>query len=148
MTASIVQRLYELQDRQGHLDPEVVVADAADAGSPLHGCFQWDDGVAAHAYRIDQARSLIRSVQYDLVVYAREITTVQYVRNPAVGARERGYINARNVPAAGLSEDVMQAEIDRVLALYDRGLKIAMSLGLRDEYYAAVRAGIRKNPAG
>lgn len=37
-----------------------VVREAANAASPLHSHFQWDDGVAAAQYRLWQARQLIR----------------------------------------------------------------------------------------
>ena len=30
--------------------------------APLHGAFEWDDGVAAEKYREDQARAIIRSL--------------------------------------------------------------------------------------
>lgn len=44
----------------GLLDPEVVVAAAADPRSPLHSRFQWDNTKAAHQYRLWQAQALIR----------------------------------------------------------------------------------------
>lgn len=44
----------------GILLPERVVAEAADASSPLHSKFTWDDTEAAHNYRLWEARQLIR----------------------------------------------------------------------------------------
>lgn len=46
----------------GRLTPELVVSDASDAHSPLHLAFEWNDQAAASAYRMDQARYLLRSV--------------------------------------------------------------------------------------
>jgi hypothetical protein len=47
----------------GELHPQAVVADARNAKSPLHLHFEWDDRKAAEAYRVDQARALIRSIR-------------------------------------------------------------------------------------
>ncbi|GIW89962.1 MAG: hypothetical protein KatS3mg109_1339 [Pirellulaceae bacterium] len=46
----------------GRLLPEHVVEAARDPASPLHSHFTWDDGEAAHRYRLWQARQLIRAV--------------------------------------------------------------------------------------
>lgn len=46
----------------GLLRPADVVAAARDPKSPLHSHFEWDDGAAAEAYRLWQARQLIRAV--------------------------------------------------------------------------------------
>ena len=37
-----------------------VVREAADPRSPLHDYFQWEDTVAAHQWRLQQARQLVR----------------------------------------------------------------------------------------
>lgn len=46
----------------GHVTPAAVVAAARAKGSPLHQFFEWDNRKAADAWRLDQARSLIRVV--------------------------------------------------------------------------------------
>lgn len=46
----------------GDLQPEYVVAESKEAGALLHACFQWDDTLAAEAYRREQARQLIKNV--------------------------------------------------------------------------------------
>ncbi len=49
---------------RGRLSPRRVVEWARQhRASALHGCFQWDDGKAAEAYRVWQARELIVSVE-------------------------------------------------------------------------------------
>lgn len=61
-----LQRIAEANG--GVLRPEVVVSEARPADSPLHRHFQWDDDKAADAYRIHQARQLIRvAVAYSQV---------------------------------------------------------------------------------
>lgn len=44
----------------GIIRPDDVVAAAQDEGSALHSWFEWDDGEAAHNYRLEQARKLLR----------------------------------------------------------------------------------------
>lgn len=46
----------------GLLRASDVVMEAANAASPLHKYFEWDDGAAADLYRLQQARQLIRVV--------------------------------------------------------------------------------------
>ena len=47
----------------GRLESELVVEAAQDEANPLHTAFEWDNAVAADAYRLDQARYLIRSIE-------------------------------------------------------------------------------------
>jgi hypothetical protein len=63
---NIKQELLRIADQHGGmLRAEDVVHDAERGESPLHDCFQWNNSVAAHQFRLMQARSLIRvSVEY------------------------------------------------------------------------------------
>lgn len=49
-------------ERRGLLRPEDVVEFASDPDTALHSRFQWDDEKAGHAYRLWQARQLIKVV--------------------------------------------------------------------------------------
>lgn len=44
----------------GILRPETVVRYASNPDSSLHSCFTWDDTAAAHQWRLNQARQLIK----------------------------------------------------------------------------------------
>lgn len=48
----------------GKLHPKHIVSAARDPKSPLHSKFEWDDRVAGEAYRLNQARELIKSVTF------------------------------------------------------------------------------------
>ncbi len=66
------------KDNDAKLDPAVVVSTVAKAKrNVLRAFFQWDDTEAAGAYRVDQARSLLRAVH---IVYedAPEVKTRAY----------------------------------------------------------------------
>lgn len=47
--------------------PADVVRAARPISSPIHGHFEWDDAAAGGAYRLEQARHMLRSIE---VVYA------------------------------------------------------------------------------
>lgn len=47
----------------GIITAKAVVSAATKATSPLHKHFEWDDGVAADEYRLEQARYLLRSIR-------------------------------------------------------------------------------------
>lgn len=68
---------------KGELTPEDILADAKHDNSPLHSFFEWSDSAAAHQYRLQQARGLIRAV---VAVYTREdapaVRTRAYVHVP------------------------------------------------------------------
>lgn len=56
-----VELLRIAEKHGGLLKPEDVVSAAASPKSPLHSKFTWDDSEAAHAYRLWQARQLIKT---------------------------------------------------------------------------------------
>lgn len=49
----------------GGITPKAVVEAARDERHPLHRHFQWDDALAAEAYRLDQARTIIRCIRVE-----------------------------------------------------------------------------------
>ena len=51
------------QSAGGELEPKRVVEMARDLSNPLHPHFEWNDALAAEAYRVDQARNIIRIVR-------------------------------------------------------------------------------------
>lgn len=81
--AKTVGEHLELLRRQckGELTPKDVVNDARHDNSPLHEFFEWNDGEAAEAYRLGQARGLIRSV------------VAIYVREDAPALRQKAYVH-------------------------------------------------------
>jgi hypothetical protein len=59
----------------GKLEPVAVVDAARDEASPLHPLFTWDDGQAAHQYRLWEARKLI-SVHVEMLPGSTEASPV------------------------------------------------------------------------
>lgn len=65
--ATVVAELTVIYERDGELTAENVLAAASKVGSRLNRYFEWDDTAAAHLYRLDQARHLIRRVTIELM---------------------------------------------------------------------------------
>lgn len=103
-----LQRIY---DERGTLTATIVVDEARDESHPLHGKFEWDNSVAAEAYRRAQAQELIRSVK---VVYreADDADAARSVRKWHSVRRDTGY-------AYEPVEKVLENEFTKRLVLAD-----------------------------
>lgn len=84
----VAAHLAGICERDGDLNERAVLADARADGSPLHGYFEWDDGVAAEAHRLTQAAALIRRVRVTVIT-----------EPDATPIRVRGYIARRELSA-------------------------------------------------
>jgi len=61
--ADLRSELMAIREEYGSLTPHNVVQAATDPDHPLHTEFEWDNTIAGHKYRLDQARRLIRVVR-------------------------------------------------------------------------------------
>lgn len=131
--SEIADVLLALERDGGRLLPVDVVNAARDPASPLHSHFTWDDKEAAERYRLEQARTLIRSVKVEITVQQVPVRVVGYVRDPSVAARDAGY---RNVACLRTEEDsardAIVAEMRRVADAVTRARTLAMVLGVAD----------------
>lgn len=75
--SAIAECLVSMYRRDGKLTADSVVTAASDPVSPMHDRFEWDDEVAAHEYRLEQARALIR--EFDIVIEDRQVRRFQFV---------------------------------------------------------------------
>lgn len=138
----VADALIALENERGQITPELVVEAAADPQSPLHKSFTWNDEEAAYSYRLDQARALIRSVEYEITIRRKTVTVGKYVRDVALPMREPGYRSIPSVIESGLQEATLQAEISRVLDLIARARRVAVSLDKEDEFVKAITAAL------
>lgn len=131
----IHETLIALGDKNGgRLTPELVVDAAKDKKSPLHSQFEWDDKKAGHQYRIEQARTLIRSVQVVITVDSRRVSSVYYVRDPAAESNVQGYISIPQLRTdSELARDAIVSEFARAASALDRAHRIAAALNLEGE---------------
>ncbi len=59
----VANELRRIEEKKGVLDAELVVEYAKSKKSPIHDAFEWDNSLAAHEYRLTQARTMIRSLR-------------------------------------------------------------------------------------
>ncbi len=133
LTPEQIAHVRSLETEGDRITPEIVVSDARDKKSPLHGLFEWDKSKAAAAHWLVQAREIIGAVK---VIFTTETSTVRaplYVRDPDAKG-EQGY---RSVTA--LRADPDQARRSLVFTLevaaghIRRAQELAGPLGLSHE---------------
>ena len=68
------ERLYELMqiNKKQELTAEDVVNDAKEKNVVYHEFFEWDDSIAAHQHRLEQARLLMRSIIKIKIISGKE----------------------------------------------------------------------------
>lgn len=132
---AIADRLARILKRNGGiLTPNAVLDDARDASSPLHDQFEWDDTEAAHQYRLQQARALIRSVKIDVKTESHTISTVRYVRDPTRDYDEQGYMDVVKLRTrADLARETLHREFGCAMALLRRAEFLAEAFDMKNE---------------
>jgi len=113
------------QRNDGVVEPETVVAEAADPESPLHAGFVWDDTEAARLHRLQQARSLIRSV---IIIHNNQPPRNVYVHVRKSEETRGGYFPASVVVQTPSLYDRAVDELRGKLAGASRSLKELMDL--------------------
>lgn len=76
-----VEYLQSLHDEHGKLTPELVVEVATDPDCPIHDRFEWDDAIAAHGFRLEQARGLLQ-----LTITSEKRETRAFIHLKSTGA--------------------------------------------------------------
>lgn len=128
------RRALALLERNGRLTADDVVEAARDPKSPLHHYFTWDDAQAAHARRIDEARSLIRSVRVVVTYESSKIAVPRYVRDTARDDDVQGYVTAEQIRREPQNaKSLLRYEFSRASAHVARAVEIAKSIGLEPE---------------
>lgn len=74
-------RLIELYNRDGKLTAETVLDDARSADSPFHHAIEWDDAIAAHEHRLEQARQIVRRA--DVTILEKQVRRFVFLSSTA-----------------------------------------------------------------
>ena len=103
-----------IEENSGAIIPETIVRRAKPKKSPIHNCFEWDDKVAAHLYRVEQASHLLRSVT--VVTQAADDETIEVRAFPNIKSEGGSYYTtiARVMDDVELS-DQLESQILREL---------------------------------
>lgn len=103
MVAKVIQsRIIELADaNSGEITPDMVVADAKRADSPIHEHFEarglFNPEKCMEVAQLNEARYLIRGVPLRIKSDKRTLQVPRYVRDPSKGSKEQGYISADRI---------------------------------------------------
>lgn len=132
---AIAKRLERIARRNGGiLTPDAVVEDARDESSPLHEQFTWDDTEAAKQWRLEQARTLIRSVKIEIKADEKTVSTVRYVRSPEASGKQQGYADVTRLRTReDLAREALRRELAAAKALFDRCESLAEVFQLQEE---------------
>lgn len=135
MSEDIIAELTRLaRDNDGRLTPDNVVDAAEDEASPLHQCFEWDNDAAAHMFRVEQARHLIRSVRVDVTTSHHTVRVPAFVHDPECERGEQGYVSIRQLSSdEDKSREVVIAEFSRAASALRRARAVAMALGIEEQ---------------
>ena len=124
----------------GTLRPEDVGKAARAADHPLHSRFEWDNAKAAEAHRLDQARSLIRSVKVTISTTTRNLSVCWFAHDPMLPPGEQGYVSQVKIRS---SEEIARAavasEFQRVASALERLRDQALAAGMGGEAALADR---------
>lgn len=134
MKQEIIDRIKHLEDINGCVTPEIVVNDAKNEDSPLHGEFTWDKDQAAQKQWLYEARQLIRSVKLVITTETKTISTVAYVRDPSKESGDQGYVSVEKVRNdEELSREALIMEFKRARSALDRAQKLAIAFNLENK---------------
>jgi hypothetical protein len=135
MNDDIIAELTRLSvENHGRLTPDNVVDAAQDEASPLHRCFEWDNDAAAHMFRVEQARHLIRSVRVDFTTSHHTVRVPAFVHDPECEHGEQGYVSIRQLSSdEDKSREVVIAEFSRAASALRRARSVAMALGIEEQ---------------
>lgn len=104
----ILEEISKENGYSGQPRPSWVIKAASNENHPFHDHFKWNDRIAGHKYRLEQARGLIRSV-FVKITHERvgfgTVTTRSHLYVKIGNPKNEGYTNVlRNLPKAIASE--------------------------------------------
>lgn len=125
--------LAKIKAKHGQLTPELVVEEAQRPKSPLHQYFEWDDSAAAVKYRLEQARTLIRSVRVDISVTTTSLPVPRYVRDPRVPHGSSGYADVDELSGTDYSRVALDNEFQAIEGRLVRAYALAAHWELTED---------------
>lgn len=109
----------------GRVDPERLIEAARSPEHPCHADFTWDVEQAAAERLRDQARGLIRRVQFEVITEEVTEKVVMYV--PTEHEDEHGYSNLTKIRRASTVSSVMLSEVAMLHGVSARVYGIALA---------------------
>lgn len=126
-------------DQGGLLTPDRVVFEASYEDNVLHRLFEWDDTIAGNAWRVEQARELIRTVRVVVTTKTTQIRVVAYVRDPDQASDQQGYVPT--VSLVGENERAgraLAAEFERAGSIMRRAHELAEAFEMEKQVFSVI----------
>lgn len=135
-----VRELRKLERPGRTLTAEDVVAAASNPDHPLYQDFEWDDSVAGHKYRVQQARTMIAEVRVVITTSTKKLSVVGYIRDPR-SAPGPGYVATAELRTESeAAQEALLNETTQLQARLERVREIATALELEAQLEAILTA--------
>lgn len=134
LTSEQIERLASLEDENGILTPDAVVADAKHKDSPLHDLFDWDVKKAAHNWWLERARQVLR-VRVEITTNTVTVKAPLYVSDSEMeGQGYRSTVALQRDPVT--ARTALIEELKRASGVITRARDLAVALNMADEIEA------------
>lgn len=117
--STLLDQLQAIRDQYGRLDDEAIVETAADPDHPLHSRFDWDDSVAGHKWRLEQAGKLLRAVHLPPEP-GRPEDLRAFMRVQGEGTRKGDYVPTQEAMADEFTRKLVLRDMEREWRLLKR----------------------------
>ncbi len=115
------EQLETIRERDGGVTPDAVVLASKPKRAPLHGHFEWNDRVAAHKHRLEQASHVIRCIRVKVPDGDEERQVRAFYRMPAEQGQRSYYVGVRQVADdKGLRSEITDMAMRDIGRLYAR----------------------------
>ena len=108
------KEIEKIEKKYGSVTSELVLQSATPESSPLHDVFEWDDSVAGHKYRLQQATVLICNLSREVDPNEEEKRPIQVRAFVDVSENTRGQFV--NVTSAFKNVDTREIVLKRALS--------------------------------
>lgn len=134
--AAIISELTAIAEANNGFTPAAKIVEAAsDEASILHDFFEWDDGAAAHSYRLAQADLLVRRVRFNVLRQDNadprrvSFTTARaYQSRPSARSKDGGYELSTDILSDPEKREEMLQQVLRELDAYRKRYSEIMAL--------------------
>lgn len=127
---TIADEIKKIETKTGRITEESLIEAARPRNHPLHPEFTWDDKIAGHTCRIQEARRLINRVKY-IIVYSETVTLKApvYGRDTSLPPDEQGYRRIAAITAEKDKSKLMEEAINRAIGHLNTAFAIGITLG-------------------
>lgn len=120
----------------GRPTPDDLVRVAKNPKDPLHHRFIWDDSVAGHKYRLDQARDLLQNVfiVYQETEISAPVKVRYFSRDPEVPGNRQGYVSVKILQQdTKAARQVLVSSVNQAASILRNARGVATAVGLLSE---------------